>query len=141
VALELHLRHDLYVPRELVFDVWTQEEHLTQWYSPSPAQQRTVRLDPAPGGRFALAWWNDGGPVTVDEGEFVEIRRPEGFSCRLGAPGAVSAGHLEVKLLERHGACRIEVTQDGFGSLEARDARLQVWRALLSRLEGYFSAI
>jgi uncharacterized protein YndB with AHSA1/START domain len=141
MSVELHLSRDLYVPRELVFDVWTQEEHLTQWYSPTPAQQRTVRLRAVPGGRFALAWSDNGGPVTVDEGEFVEIRRPEGFSCRLGPPGVASSGYLEVRLVELGGACRIELTHGGFASAEARDARGQVWRSLLARLEDYFSAI
>jgi uncharacterized protein YndB with AHSA1/START domain len=136
----LHLHHDIYVPRELVFDAWTQEEHLTQWYSPAAAQERTVRLDPTPGGRFALAW-SDGGALTVDEGEFISIRRPEGFRCRLGAPGAAAAGCLEVQLVDAGGACRIELSQDGFDDADARDARDQVWRALLARLEGYFSAI
>ncbi|MFU8815348.1 MAG: SRPBCC family protein [Pseudomonadales bacterium] len=139
MAFDLQLCRDLFVPRELVFDAWTQEEHLIQWYSPDPAAQRDARLDPRPGGRFALAWEDVGGSSNVDAGQFVEIHRPEGFRCSLST-GAGSTD-LRVDLLDLRGACRIDLRHQGFASAEQRDRREALWEALLDRLEGYFSAI
>jgi len=137
---ELELSRALFVPRELVFDAWTQEEHLIQWYSPEAGMARSSRLDPRPGGRFALAWEDAAGATWVDEGAFLTIRRPEGFRCSLGPPGA-ERGRLTVTLVDRGGTCRIELQQDGFATEAARDERRRLWGALLDRLEGYFTAI
>jgi uncharacterized protein YndB with AHSA1/START domain len=137
---DLQLSRELFVPRELVFDAWTQEEHLIQWYSPSPEMPRTCRLDARAGGRFALAWEDADGHTTVDEGEFVAIRRPEGFDCRLGGPDD-AAGRLDVKLVDLGGTCRIDLRHDGFVDGAARDARERLWGVLLDRLEGYFAVI
>jgi uncharacterized protein YndB with AHSA1/START domain len=140
VSLEIRITRDLFVPRELVFDAWTQEEHLLQWYSPSAQDTRRSRLEPRPGGRFALAWESAGGATEVDEGELVSIRRPDGFECLLGT-SAGPVGRLTVKLLERGGTCRIDLLHDGFASPAARDRRQRLWLALLDRLEAYFAVI
>jgi uncharacterized protein YndB with AHSA1/START domain len=140
VAVDLCLRRELFVPRELVFDAWTQEEHLVQWYSPRPQMPRASRLDARPGGRFVLAWEDADGATGVDEGEFVAISRPQGFVCTLGPPGH-PAGRLEVKLIDLGGACRIDLRHEGFASAAARDERQRLWNALLDRLEGYFTVI
>jgi uncharacterized protein YndB with AHSA1/START domain len=138
--VELTLSRALFVPRELVFDAWTQEEHLTQWYSPQADMPRSGRLDARLGGRFALAWEAADGVIQVDEGAFLAIRRPEGFECVLGPPGS-AAGLLTVTLVDLGGTCRIELRQDGFADAGALEARRRIWEALLDRLESYFAAI
>jgi uncharacterized protein YndB with AHSA1/START domain len=138
--MTLEFSRALFVPRELVFDAWTQEEHLIQWYSPRADMTRSSRLDARPGGRFALAWEEAGGAMRVDEGEFIAIRRPEGFECVLGPPGS-AVGRLLVALVDLGGTCRIDLRQDGLPSVAVRDERRRLWDALLDRLEGYFTAI
>lgn len=42
----------LNAPRELVFQAWTQPEHLTRWMSPAGMTQVSTSLDLRPGGLF-----------------------------------------------------------------------------------------
>lgn len=35
MAYSLDIAREIYVPREIVWDLWTQPEHLQQWYAPS----------------------------------------------------------------------------------------------------------
>lgn len=139
MTFDLHLSRDLFVPRELVFDAWTQEEHLIQWYSPHPNSQRDVRLDPRAGGTIVLAWEDSTGVTCVDEGRFTDISRPAGFRCTLTT--ATGFTQLEVNLVDLGGACRIDLRHTAFATESERDARRALWEALLDRLEGYFSAI
>jgi len=51
-ALDLVLQREIDVPRELVYKVWTDPEHLKHWFCPRPWSVSHVELDPRPGGIF-----------------------------------------------------------------------------------------
>lgn len=149
------LIRELYVPREVVFDAWTDAEHLSQWYVPDDCTPGQVIVEPVPGGRFEVNWTDVSGAAVREWGTFTEITRPEGFVLALGdraTTAARQASRLRLTLEDRVDACQIVLTQDpGTGRLaDVTTDRLlesycsafrRQWERRLDRLEAYFSAI
>jgi uncharacterized protein YndB with AHSA1/START domain len=64
-------------PRELVFDAWTQEKHLKQWFGPAGCAIVECKLDLRPGGFFHYGMTFMNGQVMWGKWIFKEITRPE----------------------------------------------------------------
>src|SRR5579871_5305107 len=64
-------------PRELVFDAWTQEQHLAQWFGPKGCAIVDAKLDLRPGGFFHYGMRFLDGNVMWGKWIFKEIKRPE----------------------------------------------------------------
>ncbi|MBC9914589.1 SRPBCC family protein [Chitinophaga varians] len=72
-------------PQELVFDAWTQEEHLQHWYAPKGCVVQFAQVDIRPGGGFLSCIRNPDGPYKNCwcKTTFLEITRPEKIVCTL----------------------------------------------------------
>ena len=64
-------------PRELVFDAWTQEKHLKEWFGPEGCAIVDAKLDLRPGGFFHYGMSFMNGQVMWGKWIFKEIKRPE----------------------------------------------------------------
>ena len=64
-------------PRELVFDAWTQERHLKEWFGPKGCAIVDCKLDLRPGGFFHYGMRFMDGNVMWGKWIFKEIQRPE----------------------------------------------------------------
>lgn len=64
-------------PRDLVWKVWTEPDHIRQWWGPEHFTSPHVTVDLRPGGRFHFAMRDPEGRDYWSVGEFVEIVRPE----------------------------------------------------------------
>jgi len=64
-------------PRELVFDAWTQEKHLKEWFGPAGCAIVDCKLDLRPGGFFHYGMRFMNGQVMWGKWLFKEIKRPE----------------------------------------------------------------
>ena len=51
-ALDLVLERQIDVPRSLVWQLWTEPEHLKVWFTPKPWQTVACEIDLWPGGKF-----------------------------------------------------------------------------------------
>ena len=140
----LSLEKELYVPRELVFQVWTQADHLSGWYAPIANAGCHAEVDARVGGEFLLTWTNASASTFVQRGEYLEIIQPEGFRCTVSLEGAYACHvttELDVQLVERGSSTRILITQSGFPTADFRDRVRSDWVAVLQQLEVYFSQI
>lgn len=140
----LTLRRDLFVPREVVFEVWTEPQHLVGWYAPMADSERSAEVDLRPGGRFHYRWTGPDGAIFVETGEYLAVSPPEGFTCTLCYEGAFAdhfCTNLRVTLTDVGGGTRIDIVQSGYPSAKSRDAHKASWPALLDQLEAYFSQI
>jgi uncharacterized protein YndB with AHSA1/START domain len=73
-------------PRELVFDAFTQREHIEQWWAPRGA---TIHeMDVQPGGVWRYSQPGRGGAEYPFKIEFVEISRPTRFVYDYGTDSA-----------------------------------------------------
>ncbi len=64
-------------PRELVFDAWTKEEHLTKWFAPKGFEILTGALDLRIGGIYHYGLRSPEGQEMWGKWIFKEIKRPE----------------------------------------------------------------
>lgn len=140
----LSLTRSLFVPRDLIFQAWTEADHLSGWYAPVGGFAREISIDARPGGEYRFVWTDDAGVRYVQGGVFHVIDRPAGFRCTQQLDGGFAehfATELVVSLAEEGGSSRIDIRQEGFPSAAARDAQRELWEQLLDQLEAYFSAI
>jgi len=72
-------------PRELVFDVWTNPEHVKQWWSPKGFTNPVVDWDAKPGNALLVHMKGPDGVIYPMDGEFVEVIRPEKLVLIAGA--------------------------------------------------------
>ena len=72
----LDLTRTLDAPRALVFKVWTQPQHLAQWWGPHGFTVPECTVDLRPGGALRIRMTGHGFDEVM-HGEFVEIVEPE----------------------------------------------------------------
>lgn len=144
MAHSLTLSRELFVPRDLVFQVWTEADHLSAWYSPTADCTREVSVDARAGGRYLFVWTTSDGNRFAQSGEYRAVDPPAGFHCsqryQEGFDGTFGT-QLTVALAEAAGSTRIAIQQQGFPTETSRDAACQLWSDLLDQLEAYFSVI
>jgi uncharacterized protein YndB with AHSA1/START domain len=136
------LVRDLYVPRELVFDVWTQPEHLAEWYSPGPDFQRTARVDLRAGGAYRITWQGVDGIQHSQHGVYEVVQAPERlvYSAQTDSVDAPSAV-VTVNFTDLGGGTRIELSQDPQAAGARGGTGTPAWSLFLDQLEAYFSVI
>ena len=64
-------------PRELVWQAWTDPEHVARWWGPHGMTTRVDELDLRPGGNWRYVMLGPGGSEYPQKGTFREIVPPE----------------------------------------------------------------
>ncbi len=64
-------------PRELVFRMWTEREHITRWFGPRGFSCTTHEMDVRVGGRWRFDMIGPDGKVYDNRIEYLEIAAPE----------------------------------------------------------------
>lgn len=64
-------------PRELVFRMWTEREHISRWFGPRGFDCETFEMEPRVGGRWRFVMKAPDGTVYSNRIEYVEITPPE----------------------------------------------------------------
>ena len=144
MTYSLHLSHEIFVPREIVWDLWTQPEHLGEWYSPSAPSRRQASVDLRVGGSYALSWTGADGVTYTEHGEFIEVEPPQRLVYTMEfdeAFGQPASTELTVDFVDVGGTTRIEIEHRGYPDEQMRDQHAQGWPEFLKQLEEYLSAI
>jgi len=129
----LNLERELFVPAELVFEVWTRTEHLAGWY-PDDGERLEATAQPA---GFDLLRAADGGVLeTIEQ---IDAEQSRLLRWQLQRDG--EALELEVDFAGGGGTCTLSLHQRGFTRATERDRQDGIWRRRLERLEAYFSVI
>jgi len=84
---QISLTRMIEAPRELVFDAWTSDEHLSQWWGPNGFTLTTDSIDVRPGGRWTFTMHGPDGVDYPNEILYEEVVRPELITFEHGAPG------------------------------------------------------
>lgn len=61
------------VPIELVWQAWTQSEHIAEWWSPKEIKTKVIEHDLKVGGRWLYTMPMSNGKEFIAEGEYLEI--------------------------------------------------------------------
>jgi uncharacterized protein YndB with AHSA1/START domain len=75
--MEIVNRRILAAPREVVFEAFSNPDHLSQWWGPNGFTNTFAEFDFRPGGAWRLVMHGPDGANYENESEFIEIARPE----------------------------------------------------------------
>lgn len=74
---EFVIRRRFDAPRDLVFRVWTEGEHLARWWGPKGFTIELIKFDPRPGGLFHYSMRTPDGTEMWGKFVYREIVKPE----------------------------------------------------------------
>jgi uncharacterized protein YndB with AHSA1/START domain len=162
-AADLNLSRLVDAPRELVFRVWTEAEHLAQWFAPRRVDIPFCRIDPRPDGAIHFCHRTQDGMEVWVKGSYREFVAPERlvFSLWFVDAGGAPAPHpmfpdwptdtsilTTVTFADIDGKTQLTVRQalvpgavqasDTFG--RERDAARAGWIETLDRLQEHVAA-
>ncbi len=100
-------------PRDLVWRVWTEQEHLKNWWGPKGFTMLSCTVDLQPGGQFLYGMKNEQGVEMWGKWVFLEITPPEFFSYILSfsdADGGTTR-HFASETWPLHMRCTVNFTE------------------------------
>ena len=131
-------------PRRLVFDMWTEPEHLAVWWGPRGFTAISGRLDVRPGGAWSRSMQAPNGSIIRKHGIYREIVAPERLVLTYitddaaGNPGPETL--VTVTFADIGGKTRLTLHQAIFESVAARDDHRRGWTGALERFAAHLSA-
>jgi len=119
-------------PRELVFEAWTNPEHLPRWFGPKGFTLATQEIDIRVGGRWRFVFHGPDGTAYDNRMVFLEVKRPERLvfdhsTDRDDDPSTFrttitfdeqSNGKTVVTLRQLHPTKELRAQKIGFGAVE-----------------------
>lgn len=142
--LTLRIRREFRAPRTLVWQAWTQREHLARWFCPHAFTVTSVECDLRPGGAWRSVMQSPDGTDYIHYGVYHEINEPERLvlthaweeneqereACQTALESLIT-----VTLSERgDGITEMLFEQIGFTSPESRDAHEGGWSEAFDNL-------
>lgn len=144
VAGELVITRMFDAPRDLVFECWTEPQHLQRWQgAPRGFTVTSSESEIRPGGFFRICMRSPEGVDNWLEGGYREISKPQRLVFThvwLDAnrkPGKETL--VTITLAERDGKTELTLRQTGFASVESRDGHKVGWNSALDVLVDYLS--
>jgi uncharacterized protein YndB with AHSA1/START domain len=135
---EFTITREFAAPRELVFQAWTDPEHLTRWYGPRGCStpRDSIAADVRPGGTWRATMIVDAtGQEFPTGGFYLEVRAPERLVFTWREPGGDAESVITIELADL-GDGRTEMTfhQVGFTTEETRRGVHEGWTSAFERL-------
>lgn len=144
--LTLTLTRTLDAPRELVFDCWTDSEHLARWQGAPKGMTASVdKKEIRTEGEYRIRLTEANGTEHQVQGRYVEVTRPERLvftHAWLGTDG--KPGHetlVTITFTEANGRTTMTLHQEGFTSVDARDGHALGWGSQMDRFVEYVDNI
>ena len=133
-------------PRGLVFDAWTEPQHLIRWWGPRGFTTPTCEMDVQAGGKYRLRMRPPEGPEIWWHGGCGEFVRPERivWTCSIDdADGHSISGEtlLTVTLEEQAGKTKLTLRQESFASEALQQSHNDGWNSALERLAKYLATV
>jgi uncharacterized protein YndB with AHSA1/START domain len=152
---ELRITRVFDAPRELVWKVWTDPEHIKHWAGPRQFEARNIENDPRPGGRWGLCLHSDG----FDTGDGVlrkidlcqggvnrEVVEPERlvYTFKWDENPGLSANVetvITITFEENDGRTTMNFHQAFFVTEGDRNGHMRGWNSCLDKLEDYLREV
>ena len=138
-------------PRELVWEVWTEPEHIGKWWGPNGFTTTTRKMEVKAGGVWRFVMHGPDGRDYQNKITFIEVVKPERLVYKHGGTGDKEDRNLEpvsfhvtVTFAEEGGKTRLDM-RSVFPSAKARDYVVENYGAVegmhqtLARLEEYLA--
>jgi uncharacterized protein YndB with AHSA1/START domain len=140
--LDLTITRVLDAPRELVFEVWTNPDHLAKWFGPSGFTVPSCTLKLVEGGAWRICIHSEAERMERwCRGVYHEIVRPERlvFSFAWEEPDG-GLGHdtlVTITFEDLGGKTEMTFHQAIFETVEDRDGHVDGWRSAFDDLHTY----
>ena len=152
---ELHITRVFDAPRELVWKMWTDPEHMKHWAGPRQFEARHIENDPRPGGKWRLCLHTDGfdtgnGAVQAFDlwqgGVNREVVEPERlvYTFKWDENPGLSANVetvVTVTFEEDDGKTTMNFRQFFFVTPEDRDGHRRGWNSSIDKFEDYLREV
>jgi len=133
-------------PRELVWKVWTDPDHIAKWWGPNGFTTTTYTMELKPGGVWRYVMHGPDGRDYQNKVTYLEVVEPERLVYTLGGGDDVEpvSHHVTVTFADLGGKTRIDMRMV-FASAEARTHVIETYGAFeglkqhLGRLEAYLA--
>jgi uncharacterized protein YndB with AHSA1/START domain len=144
VDRQIVITHTYEAPREVVFDAFTDEEHLPEWWGPNGFSITTHAFDLRPGGIWRFTMHGPDGVDYPNEVTYEEISRPEllRFEHTAG-PDSDDPGFLSIITFDEFEGSTILAMRSVFANASDRDLVVEKYGAIeggrqtLERLEHF----
>ena len=134
VTAPLVLETTYAAPPARVWDAWTRDEQVAQWYCPNPDLETRARLDVRPGGSHVV----DMGVFAL-RGVYSEVEPGEFLAHTWSFDGGHETS-VEVRFGAVPGGTSVIVTHDDFEDEGERAGIEQGWLTTLDRLRAYLGS-
>lgn len=140
---ELTITRLFKAPRELVFQAWTDPEHLAHWPGPKGFTATSDKFDCSPGGFYRTCLHAPDGSDHWVRGAYLEVSPPErlvfthAWEDANGRPGPETV--VTVILREVDGQTSMHFHQAIFESVASRDGHEGGWNESFDRLETWLA--
>ena len=109
-------------PRELVFEMWTDPEHIVQWWGPTGFTTTTYSIDVRPGGVWRFVMHGPDGVDYQNKITYIEIVKPERLVYKHGGDKDVEpVNHETTVTFEEQGPKTKLTVRMLFDSTNARE--------------------
>ena len=139
---DLTITRILDAPRELVFEMWTNPDHLARWWGPAGFTASSCTVDPREGGRWRTCI-TDGTLEHWASGVFQRIERPErlvmSFSWEEPEGTREHDTLVTVTLADRDGKTEMTFHQEFFRDVEERDSHVTGWDECFADLAAHLT--
>ena len=137
----LLIERTLDAPRELVFKVWTQPEHLVHWWGPAQFTMPDWQIDVRPGGFYRIHIRSGEGIDYWMQGVYQDVVEPERlvFTFSWDTPEG-TRGHetiITVLFEEDGGKTKFTFHQAVFESDSSRNDHSKGWNECFDRMAAY----
>ena len=144
-AREIIITRLLKAPRELVFKVWTEQEHLAQWWGPDGFTTTVHSMDLRKGGLLKMTMYGMGTNFP-NQIKYIEVVKPKRLVYLHGSGAKNDPGEFEVVVTfeEEEGQTRLTM-HSLFKTAEARDFVIREFGAIdrgnetVNHLEAYLA--
>ena len=133
-------------PRALVFEAWTERQHLERWQgAPQGFTVTTEQVDIRPGGAFRICMRSPEGVDHWLQGVYREVVAPERLVFTHTWLDAERQPTIEtlvtITFAERGGKTELTLRQSGFKSEESRAGHEGGWASTFDRLAEYLDGV
>ncbi len=133
-------------PPDVVFAVWTEPEHLRNWWGPRQFELVVCESDPRAGGRYRFVQRTPDGQEHRFDGVYREVDRPQRLVRTFVYAGAPDDESVETVTFQRDGRGTLITSMSIFPSFAARDVYAQAGmeaglRESHHRLDAWLEAI
>lgn len=131
-------------PRALVWEAWTDPEHIKQWWGPTGFTSTIHQMDVCEGGTFRLTMHGPDGTDFPNRIVYEEVLKPERLVYAHGSEEQPGLFHVEVTFTDLGGKTEITMkmtfkTKEELDKVEKKYGAIEGNKQTMARLEAYLA--